>query len=241
MGPGVDIDLTDKSYPVLDLAIFSRFRLRIAPSSIVALVGPSGVGKSTLLRMIAGIDNAYSGTIAIDGIPAGAAAPPGFVFQDARLLPWLSARANIIAVRPEAGAGKAAMLLDRVGLKGYEDAYPHQLSGGMQRRVALARAMSVNPRFWLFDEPFVSLDRQLVGELQQLFLELALAEAPTVVMVTHLAEDAARLATRAVVLRGRPAQIVADMALDDHPAARNEAVVAAYGQQIEALTREQAE
>ena len=241
MGPGVDIDLTDKSYAGLNLTIFSGFRLRIAPSSIVALVGPSGVGKSTLLRMIAGIDNAFSGTIAIDGTPAGGAAPPGFVFLDARLLPCLSARSNIIAVRPETGAGKAAMLLDRVGLKGYEDAYPHQLSGGMQRRVALARAMSVNPHFWLFDEPFVSLDRELVADLQRLFLELVLAEAPTVVLVTHLAEDAARLATRAIVMRGRPAEIVADMALDDHPGARSEAAVAAFGQQIEALSKEQAE
>lgn len=239
MGPRVDIVDLDKRYTGPTLTIFSKFRLGIDPSSIVALVGPSGVGKSTLLRMIAGIDNNYGGSIDIGGTLAPAAPPAGFIFQDARLLPWLTAIGNITEMQPGMARSTAEKMLRRVGLEGYEEAFPHQLSGGMQRRVALARAMSVNPDLWLFDEPFVSLDRQLVGDLQELFLDLVAAEAPTVLLVTHLAEDAARLATRAVVLGGRPVEIVADMALDENPAARSDQAVAAFSRQIDALTREQ--
>jgi ABC-type nitrate/sulfonate/bicarbonate transport system ATPase subunit len=100
-----------------------------------------------------------------------------------------------------------------VGLAGYGDALPDQLSGGMQRRVALARALSVNPGFLLLDEPLVSLDRQLVGEIQALFAELIAAEGSTAILVTHLPEDAARLADRTLILEGRPARIVADRML----------------------------
>ena len=104
--------------------------------------------------MIAGIDNDYEGTIGIDGVPAADAQPAGFVFQDTRLLPWLTAEDNIRVVREATTSAEARELLARVGLAGYEKAYPHQLSGGMQRRAAIARAFSVNPRLLLLDEPF---------------------------------------------------------------------------------------
>jgi NitT/TauT family transport system ATP-binding protein/sulfonate transport system ATP-binding protein len=195
------------------------------------------VGKSTLLRMIAGIDRAYTGTIGIDGKAPAEAPPPGYVFQDPRLLPWKTALGNLLIARPEATVETARAILAGVGLAGSEDAYPHQLSGGMQRRVALARAMLVNPRFWLFDEPFVSLDRTLVDELQVLFLRHAAEAKPTVVFVTHVPEEAARLATRAVILAGHPARIAADLVLEVDPALRESKTVAGIAQAIAAASR----
>ena len=213
-GPRLDIAVAGKRFAFLPEPLLERFDLVVEPSSVVALVGPSGVGKSTLLRMVGGIDTFFSGTVLVDGIPAAEAPPAGFVFQDARLLPWLSALENIRAVRPETTTAEATEMLHRVGLSGFEHYYPHELSGGMQRRVALARAFSVNPRLLLLDEPFVSLDRTLVREMEEVLFALIAANHPTVLLVTHLPEDAAMLADRAIVLAGRPARIAADYRFD---------------------------
>ncbi len=229
IGPRLNVDVDEKTFPGSALPLLKNFHATIAPSQVVALVGPSGVGKSSLLRMIAGIDHDYSGSITIDGIAAEAAPPPGFVFQDPRLLPWLSALDNIRAVREQTTEGEARDLLARVGLAGSEDAYPAQLSGGMQRRVALARAFSVNPRLLLLDEPFVSLDAQLVAGMQRVFLDLVRDTRPTAILVTHLPEDAARVADRVIVLRERPARIVADIELTPARDTRGE-------EQVRALT-----
>jgi NitT/TauT family transport system ATP-binding protein/sulfonate transport system ATP-binding protein len=220
-GPRLKIDIVEKRFAVLPAPLLVDFHLEVEPSTVVALVGPSGVGKSSLLRMVAGVDNDYSGSITVDGVAAAEAPPAGFVFQDARLLPWLTAVQNIRAVRRETTEAEASELLARVGLAGYGNAYPRELSGGMQRRVALARALSVNPRLLLLDEPFVSLDRNLVVEMQEVFLDLVRAHAPTVILVTHLAEDAARLADRAIVLARMPVRIVADIALSPPRDLRN--------------------
>lgn len=234
MGPELTLAIDEKRFGYAGEPLFRDFRLQVAPSSVVAVVGPSGVGKSTLLRLVAGIDRDWSGRIEIDGILAAAAPPAGYLFQDPRLLPWLSALDNIRTVCPGTGRRTAEELLRTVGLAGHEHAFPHQLSGGMQRRVALARAICANRHFWLLDEPFVSLDRELVQELQRLFLTLVEREAATVLLVTHVAEEAARLAHRAVVLGGRPARITADLHLPGRPAGRSHAEVLELAAEVEA-------
>jgi NitT/TauT family transport system ATP-binding protein/sulfonate transport system ATP-binding protein len=221
-GPRLNIDVDEKRFPGSAAPLLVNFHVTIPPSQVVALVGPSGIGKSSLLRMIAGIDDDYSGAITIDGKAADAAPPAGFVFQDSRLLPWLSALDNIRAVRKETTEAEARDLLARVGLAGSEDAYPSQLSGGMQRRVALARAFSVNPCLLLLDEPFVSLDAHLVAGVQRVFLDLVRDTGSTAILVTHLPDDAARIADRAIVLGGRPARIAADIELTPAREARSE-------------------
>jgi NitT/TauT family transport system ATP-binding protein/sulfonate transport system ATP-binding protein len=238
-GPELKIEIEGKRFDFLP-PLLSDFSLTIAPSSVVALVGPSGVGKSTLLRMIGGIDTVFNGRVTVDGVPAAAAPPPGFVFQDPRLLPWLTALDNVRVVRQETTREEAAEILRRVGLAGYENAYPHQLSGGMQRRVAIARAFSVNSRLLLLDEPFVSLDRSLVKEIEALLQGLLDASRPTTVFVTHLPEDAAMLADRAVVLAGRPARIVADFRFDSRRGACSRIELEHIANQIAAASVEPA-
>lgn len=211
MGPGLKIDVREKRFAGTEAPLLRDFRLDVAAGSVVALVGPSGIGKSTLLRMIAGIDLDFAGAIAVGRNAAAAAPPPGYVFQDSRLLPWLSAAENLRAVRPSTTRAEAIELLRRVGLGESADAYPRQLSVGMQRRVGLARALSVNPDLLLLDEPFVSLDRSLIAELVTLCRNLFEARSRTAVLVTHTPEDAAALADRAVILAGRPVRIVADL------------------------------
>jgi ABC-type nitrate/sulfonate/bicarbonate transport system ATPase subunit len=236
-GPRLILDIAEKRFAGAEMPVLANLRLDIASSSVVALVGPSGVGKSTLLRMMAGIDRAFAGTITIDGIAAHAAPTPGFVFQDPRLLPWLTAGQNIMAADARITRDMAIAALGRVGLSDADDLFPHQLSGGMQRRVALARAFSVNARLLLLDEPFVSLDRELVAEMHQLFTRLVAETRPTVIFVSHLIDDAARLADRAVLLADRPARIIADIVLPVLPAERDEAVVAQYRDELDGVSR----
>ncbi|MGV8855844.1 MAG: ABC transporter ATP-binding protein [Devosia sp.] len=235
-GSGISLDIVRKQFADASGPLLADLRLTIAPSSVVALVGPSGVGKSSLLRLLAGIDRDFTGTIAIDGKAPHAAATPGFVFQDPRLLPWLSALDNVRAADPAISRDTASAWLAKVGLAAAGALFPHQLSGGMQRRVALARAFSVNARLLLLDEPFVSLDRALVAEMQHVFAQLLEGTRPTVVFVTHLVDDAARLADRAILLDGRPARIVGDIAMPVPPAVRNDATLAAYRAELEAAS-----
>ncbi|GGL70035.1 ABC transporter ATP-binding protein [Wenxinia marina] len=201
--------------------LFDGLDLVVEPGESVALLGSSGVGKSTLIRIVAGLDRDVGGTVRIGGIPPAEAAMPGFVFQDPRLLPWLTAAENIRLAAPAITDGGIAALLARMGLDGQGGLLPGELSGGMQRRVALARALAVEPRLLLLDEPFVSLDRRLVRELHALVAGIVAERRLTSILVSHEPEDAARLATRAIRLEGRPARIVMDRRIDLAPGARD--------------------
>ena len=227
-GPHLNINVAEKRFPAVNEPLFAGLALDIAPSSVVALIGPSGIGKSTLLRMLAGIDSDFVGSVTVDGVSAVKAPTPGFVFQDPRLLPWLTAADNIRAAHPSCTPEQAGRALQQVGLAGTDGLYPHQLSGGMQRRVALARALVVNARLLLLDEPFVSLDRDLVGEMHALFRDVIAAAQPTAVFVSHLVDDAARLADRVILLDHRPARVVADIALPIPPAERDATLLDTY-------------
>jgi NitT/TauT family transport system ATP-binding protein len=195
----------------------------VRAGQFVVLLGPSGCGKSTLLNIIAGFERATRGEIRLDGQPIVGPGPNrGVVFQDYALFPWLTVQQNIEYGLREKGLPRAERLarsrqyVELVGLVGFERRYPHQLSGGMQQRVAISRALAIDPKTLLMDEPFGALDAMtrdvLHDELETLWRQRDL----TIVFVTHNVREAARLADRIVVLSSRPGRVTAsfDVAID---------------------------
>ncbi|TPN85633.1 ABC transporter ATP-binding protein [Mesorhizobium sp. CU2] len=189
----------------------SDVSLDIRPGEFVVLVGPSGCGKSTLLRSIAGLDLGFSGEILAGGQPVvGPNRSRGLVFQEARLLPWLTAGGNIafgLRAGPEEKRARVGELLDLVGLAGFEDAYPHQLSGGMAQRVAIARALAPRPTILLMDEPFGALDAFTRIKLQDALRDIWRSQNVTTVFVTHDIDESLALGQRVVVMSARPGRI----------------------------------
>jgi NitT/TauT family transport system ATP-binding protein len=220
-----DIRLTgiDRSFALADRRIVAldAIDLHVPAGQVAAIVGPSGSGKSTLLRLIAGLLPPDSGTITVGGRPVTGPDPRiGLVFQEPRLLPWRSALDNVcypqeLAGRPRAEReARARELMTLVGLDGFEQALPGQLSGGMAQRVALARTLTLEPRVLLLDEPFGALDALTRDRLDAEMLALWERLGATIVVVTHSIPEAVFLADRVVVLSARPGKVVADIPVD---------------------------
>ena len=212
----LDIRQLSKQYPVKGqpLKVLDDISLSIKPGEFVSIVGASGCGKSTLLRLIIGLEGEYEGEILLDGQRiVGTSLDRGIVFQEHRLFPWLTVEQNVglgLLNAPGTQAEKDRNVAEHialVGLKGFETAYPHQLSGGMSQRVAIARALVNRPEVLLLDEPFGALDALTRSYLQQELERIWRAEGITAILVTHDVEEAVYLGDRIVVMQPRPGRI----------------------------------
>jgi NitT/TauT family transport system ATP-binding protein len=199
--------------------------LAVQENDFITILGPSGCGKSTLLRMVAGLDTPTTGSIALDGQPVIGPGPDrGMVFQSYTLFPWLTVLQNVCFGLREKGLVQAQQqavarpFIAKVGLQGFENHFPKQLSGGMQQRTALARALANGPRMLLMDEPFGALDHQTRELMQELLLGIWEAERTTVLFVTHDIDEAVFMGSRVVVMSARPGRIKLDRAVElPHP------------------------
>ena len=191
--------------------------LRVDENDFVTILGPSGCGKSTLLRIVAGLEQPTDGEVLLDGRRIeGPGADRGMVFQSYTLFPWLTVLDNVCFGLRERGLPRPQQLeianafIDQVGLRGFEHHFPKQLSGGMQQRTAIARALANGPRILLMDEPFGALDHQTRELMQELLLGIWEAERKTVLFVTHDIDEAVFMGTRVVVMSARPGRIKLD-------------------------------
>jgi ABC-type nitrate/sulfonate/bicarbonate transport system ATPase subunit len=207
-GPGrVEVEVRRKSFRNANgghKEVLADIAFELAAGEVAALVGPSGCGKTTLLRIIAGLDQDFDGRVAAPGRRLG------FVFQEPRLLPWRSVEENVRIAAPLATEAELEALFEALGLGRHRRHYPRELSLGLARRVAIARAIAVRPDLLLLDEPFVSLDEKLAKQLQDELVALVESRHITSILVTHDVVEAVQLVERVIVLDGHPAHIAAD-------------------------------
>jgi sulfonate transport system ATP-binding protein len=201
-----------KTYPN-GVRALGGISINVAEGEILAVVGGSGCGKSTMLRVVSGLDRPTHGRVVLDGTEIAAPHEKiGIVFQEPRLLPWLSVSENVgfgLADRPKRERdARVAVQLDRVGLTDKATVWPRELSGGQAQRVAIARALVTRPEVLLLDEPFSALDAFTRIDLQDHLLDLWADQKPTLIVVTHDVDEAIVLADRVVILRPRPGQIL---------------------------------
>lgn len=223
----IQIDSVGKRYG--DLQVFQDINLSFAEREIVTVVGPSGCGKTTLLRCICGLIPVTQGEVRIDGVTVDDPLPGvAMVFQHFGLFPWKTVAQNVGYGLKMAGvdkreiAEKVPHYINLVGLSGFEESFPHQLSGGMQQRCGLARALATEPSVLLMDEPFAAIDAQTREILQFELLRIWESRPTTMVFVTHSIEEAVLMGDRVVVLKGRPSSVfeVIDVGLP-HPRTRD--------------------
>lgn len=193
------LEHVSKSYG--GLPVLNDLSLTLSEGEILALIGPSGCGKSTLLNIISGLVRPDAGSV------SGADVKMSYMFQSARLLPWRTVRENIRIVRQDAAEEEVAAIIAAVGLQGFADYYPGQLSGGMARRCALARAFLFVGAIFLMDEPFSGLDYGIRMEMVDMLLSIWRREKPGVLFVTHEIDEALTVATRIAILSDRPASV----------------------------------
>ncbi len=215
---GVVVDHVSKSFATSGdnrTAVLQDVSFDVKDGEIVSVIGPTGCGKSTLLRIMAGISPADSGKVVVGGKEVVSSSEPlsAMVFQGFNLFPWRSTLKNVEfgleakELKPEERTKKALHFLELVGLKGYEKYHPHELSGGMQQRVGLARALAIEPEVILLDEPFSSVDLLTRESLQGQVLQILLETRKTAVFVTHNIDEAILLSNRVFSLGGRPATV----------------------------------
>ena len=236
-----------------DFVALDDFSIDILAGEFLTLVGPSGCGKSTVLDLIAGLTKPSSGTISVDGrVITGPGLDRSVVFQQYTLLPWRTARANVeFALEAKGGLSRAERseraetYLELVGLSDFANRYPHELSGGMKQRVAIARSLSYQPEVLLMDEPFGALDAQTRERLQEELVSIWQRTGTTVVFITHDIDEAVFLGQRVAVMSARPGRIkeIVDVRLDRSDAVERDIRAtpefAAYRHRIWSLLREQ--
>jgi NitT/TauT family transport system ATP-binding protein len=203
--------VSEKGEPVEAL---SQIDLEVDDKEFICILGPSGCGKTTLLRIIAGLEDASSGSVeTVRGDAGGPVPKTAMIFQEYSLYPWRSVLDNISFGLELSGASRetrdeaAHRYIELVGLKGFEQSYPYELSGGMRQRVAVARALAIEPDVLLMDEPFGALDAQTRNRLQKEILDIWDKTRKTILFVTHSVDEAVYLADRIVVLTGRPGSV----------------------------------
>jgi len=230
----LDVAIKDKCYGNSDTVVLKDINFKVKPGEFVAIIGPSGCGKSTLLNMLCGLEESSKQTLLCNGkvINGDESHKLGYIFQQPRLMPWLTVQENLQLVLPVPKHGtkqhgtkqhgtrhktqheQIEYLLSQVGLSGKGDYFPRQLSGGMQRRVAIARAFSVNPELILLDEPFNSLDVPTAAKLRLLLVELCQNRGSTVIFVTHDLSEAVYLADRIIFMSNTPTSIIHQVEID---------------------------
>lgn len=216
----LEVKIRHKTFPGRQSDVLEDLEFVARAGEFIALVGPSGTGKTTILNIVGGLDRDLDGEIRINGqqLKDRHSYPVryGYMFQEPRLMPWLTVEDNVRLVlngEPD-GTERARALIREVELGGSEQAFPVQLSGGMQRRVALARAFAVRPALMLMDEPFISLDLPTATRLREQLMTLWAELRPTVLFVTHDLREALSLAERVIFLSSSPARVVKEYTVD---------------------------
>ena len=226
----LDVNIENKCYRTASGArvrVLGEISLALMSGEVAALVGPSGCGKTTLLRIVIGLDGDFEGSVRLP-----AHGKLGVVFQEPRLLPWRSVEENVRLVAPHVGEPELTELFATLELSAHRRHYPGELSLGLARRVALARAFAVKPDLLVLDEPFVSLDAKLAARLRAELVELVSRAPVTTLLVTHSVEEAIGLADRVVLLSASPARVIANVQIEDPRSVRSPEQIAAIRREI---------